>query len=54
MAGDEYNDVVRIKTTYTFNEAIDYMKMKDKNPTKEVIHWVDVNTGREIIIGYTE
>jgi hypothetical protein len=54
MAGDELTDIVRIKTTYTFEEAIKYMKMKDNNPTNEVIRWVNVNTGKEVIIGYTK
>ena len=55
MAGDEPTDLFRIKSTYTFEEAIEYMKRKDKNPTKvlEATRWIDVKTGKEVIIGYT-
>ena len=54
MAGDEPKDLTRVKTTYTFNEAVEYMKMKDKQPTKtgETTRWVNVKTGKEVIIGY--
>lgn len=55
MAGDEPQDLIRVKATYTFNEAIEYMKMKDKQPTKigETIRWINVKTGKEVVIGYT-
>jgi predicted HAD superfamily phosphohydrolase YqeG len=54
MAGDEPTDLIKIKTTYTFNEAIEYMKLRDKQPTKigEKIRWTDVKTGKQVIIGY--
>lgn len=54
MAGDGPNNLLTVKSTYTFNEAIDYLKQKDKNPTniKESIRWVSVKTGKEVIIGY--
>lgn len=56
MAGNEPKDLIRIKTTYTFAEAIKYMKMKDKQPTnlyEQTTHWVNVRTGKEVVIGYT-
>ena len=54
MAGNEPDNVIRVNTTYTFDEAIEYMKMKDKQLTNhETIRWVDVKTGKEVIIGYT-
>ena len=54
MAGDEPKNLLRAKTTYTFNEAIEYMKMKDKQIwTGEIIRWTSVKTGKEVIIGYT-
>ena len=55
MAGDEPKDLIRVKTTYTFNEAIEYMRMKDKQPTKigETTRWINVKTGKEVVIGYT-
>ena len=40
------------KKTYTFNEAIEYMKERDKYPTKRPISWVNVKTGKPVIIGY--
>lgn len=54
MAGDEPTDLIRVKTTYTLIEAIEYMKMKDKNPTNpnEVIKWTNVKTGKPVSIGY--
>ncbi len=53
MAGDEPIDFIRVKTTYTFDEAIEYMKMKNKQPTKigETIIWTDVKTGKKVVIG---
>ena len=56
MAGDEPKDLIRAKTTYTFDEAIEYMKMKNKQPTKigePPIRWINVRTGKEVVIGYT-
>ena len=49
-SGDEPKD---LKTTYTFDEAIEYMKMKDKQPTKigePPVRWINVKTGKEVII----
>lgn len=56
MAGDEPKDIIRVKSTYTINEAIEYMKTKDKQPTKisePPISWIDVKTGKQIVLGYT-
>jgi hypothetical protein len=46
MAGDEPRDYMRIKNTYTFNEAIDYMIERDKKPTNmnESISWFNAKT----------
>lgn len=55
MAGNEPTDMIRVKTTYTFNEAIEYLKMRDKQPTNinETISWRNVKTGKRVYIGYT-
>lgn len=46
------HDVFRIKKTYTFNEAIEFMKMMDKYPTKRTIKWVKADTKEPVVIGY--
>lgn len=56
MSTNEPTDLIRIKTTYTFDEAIEYVKMKDKQPTnigKPPVRWINVKTGKEVVIGYT-
>ncbi len=56
MSGNEPTDLIRVKTTYTFDEAIEYMKQKDKQSTKidePPVSWVDVKTGKNVVIGYT-
>ena len=55
MAGNELNNVIRVKTTYSFEEAIEYLKIRGKSPTnvEDPIRWKNVNTGKEVIIGYT-
>lgn len=56
MAGNEPTGLTTIKTTYTLDEASEYMKMKDKQPTNTgtlPIRWINVKTGKEVIIGYT-
>ena len=53
MAGDEPTDMIRVKTTYTFNEAIEEMKRRDRNPTtSKPIQWVNAKTGKPVYIGY--
>jgi len=54
MATNEPKDILttNTKTTYTFNEAIEYMKQKDRQPTIESVRWVNVKTGKEVMIGY--
>lgn len=54
MTGDEPTDMLRasVKTTYTFNEAIEEMKRRDRNPTTRPIQWVDAKTGKPVYIGY--
>jgi|688.fasta_scaffold554628_4 hypothetical protein len=56
MAGDEPTNLIRVNTTYTFDEAIEYKKQKDKQPTKigePPIRLINVKTGKEVVIGYT-
>lgn len=53
MAGNEPSESFRVKTTYTFNEAIEYMKHRDRYPTRETIQWVNAKTGEPVSIGYT-
>jgi len=54
MAGNEPENLIRVRRrTYTFNEAVKYMKMKDKEPTIYNIRWYNIKTGKEVIIGYT-
>lgn len=52
---DTKSYVTNTKTTYTFNEAIEYMKRKDRNPTRinQTVRWKDSVTGNEVYIGYT-
>jgi len=56
MAGDDpINDITPCKI-YTYAEACNYMKEENKKPTdiyKPPTKWVDVNTGKEVIIGYS-
>ena len=54
MSGGEPENLIRVKTTYTFYEAIEYLKAKDKQttPTRENIRWFDVKTGKQVVIGY--
>jgi len=39
------------KTWYTYDEAIEYMKYKDTQPTGRPVSWKDRN-GNHISIGY--
>ena len=56
MAGTEPTNthITNTKTTYTFNEAIEYMKQKDRQPTRigQSVRWFNVKTGEEVVIGY--
>jgi len=53
MAGDEPQDMLTFKTTYTFNEAIELMKRRDKNlTTTKPIQWKNAKTGKRVYIGY--
>jgi len=49
-------DVDRVYNTYTFNEAIEFMKMLDKYPTHPTksVRWVNSKTKKPVIIGYNE
>ena len=48
-------DRVRVKTTYTFNEAIEYLKMRDKQPTKinETIESPTINNPANMAVCFT-
>lgn len=46
-------DLTSTKIVYTFQEAIEHMKMRDQNLSDDPIRWRSVKTGREVIIGYT-
>jgi hypothetical protein len=53
MAGDEPQNMLTVKTTYTFNEAIELMKRRDKNlTTTKPIQWKNAKTGKRVYIGY--
>lgn len=52
MAPITYPDYSLTKIEYTFEEAIEYMKMRDRNPTDAPIRWRSVKTGKEVVIGY--
>lgn len=55
MATDEPTELTKANPTYTFEEAIAYMKSKDKQPTKteETTRWFNTKTGEEVIAGYS-
>lgn len=40
--------------TFTFNEAIDFMKVLDRMPTGtgRNLQWIDASTGKPVAIGY--
>ena len=48
-------DVDRIKTTYTFSEAIEFQKMLDTYPTHSTkrLTWVNSKTRKPVSIGYS-
>lgn len=54
MAGDELANSIKVKTTYTFSEAIEYLKMRDRQPTNtnETISWRATKTGKRVYIEY--
>ena len=54
MAGNEPTDMIRVKTTYTFKEAVEYLKRRDRQPTNMNISWQNVKTGKRVYIGYTD
>ena len=39
MIDNEPKYLIRVKTAYTFDEAIEYMKMKDKQPKKPLYYY---------------
>lgn len=41
-----------INKVYTLGEAIEYMKMRDRQPTRSSIRWVDVKSGEQVSIIY--
>ena len=41
------------KITYTFDEAIEYMKHRNKFPTYKTITWKNARTGKSVCIGNT-
>jgi len=43
-----------VKTTFTFTEAIEYMKLRDRNPTTNNIVWFDSKTKKRVSIGYAD
>lgn len=54
MGGNEIT-LTDIKKTYTFNEAVEYVKEKERHTTDtdRNTSWIDVNTGKEVIIAYS-
>lgn len=49
---DNYFDLT-IKRYYTFNEAIEYIKHRNKFTTNTTINWVNARTGNPVSIGCT-
>jgi len=49
-------NISSIGRTYTYSEAIEYIKEQNKKPVdmnKPSTRWVDSRTGREVVIGVT-
>jgi len=46
------NRFLRVKNTYTFSEAIELMKLRDRYVTTNTIRWVDARTNQPVSIGY--
>lgn len=54
MATIEYEPPITIRNIYTFDEAIEFMKQRDKwGTTKPPIKWVYAKTGKPVAIGYS-
>ena len=53
MAGDYDSWGFTQKTWYTFDEAIEYMRIMDKGPTTRNISWEDSN-GNPVTIAYVD
>ena len=53
MSGGYDATLLRVKRTYTLEEAVEYMKMLDRSPTTANIRWRNARTGRLVAIGYT-
>ena len=53
MAALPLHEKINTKISYTFDEAIEYMKQRDKYPTTNNIHWSDAKTGKPVSIGYS-
>jgi hypothetical protein len=49
-----WNEPINLNRVYTFDEAVEYMKIKDKEPTKigKTIRWINVKTGKQVVIEY--
>lgn len=54
MAGSEYGQtqVTRGFKCMTLNEAVEYMKARDKYPTYKGYNWISCKTGKPVYIGY--
>jgi hypothetical protein len=49
-----YEPMVTPLLPLTFNEAIEYMKMRDKHyPGASPVKWVNSKTGKRVYIGYS-
>lgn len=53
MAGNEPNYLTN--KSFTTTQAVEFMKLRDKNPTKvtENVIWVDTKNGKRVSIGYS-
>jgi hypothetical protein len=53
MAGNEPNYLTN--KSFSISQAVEFMKLRDKNPTKfnETIVWVNSKNGKRVSIGYT-
>ena len=51
---NNYNHISNGKISYTFSEAVEFMKNLDKLPTGVPnITWVDSKTNKKVVIGYS-
>jgi len=53
MAGDPIPFEFRVQQCYTLEEAVQVMKIYDRNPIQRQPLWKSCRTGKPVSIGYT-